>query len=333
VFAAQSQQNIESVLKPFSDELKGFREKAEQLYGDEAKERANVRGAVEQLTSLNQRMSEQTQALTNALRGNVKHRGNWGEMILDAVLQASGLIEGLHYERQAAERDEEGVRKLPDVVVRLPDARCVIVDSKVSLIAWQDAVNATEDEPRTAALKLHVASLRRHVKDLALKNYGALYGGEALDLVLLFVPIEGALSVALSEEPGLIGEALEKKVALVTPNTLIGVLRAIEFSWARTQSVRSAQQIVKRADAMLEALGRFEKEFTRVRDRLRDAQNAFEGAERSLHSNRGPINQARLLQSMGVKGPKRLGAPDELEPGELPALDGDTPLLEQQPLE
>jgi DNA recombination protein RmuC len=329
VFAAQSQQNLESVLKPFADELKGFREKAEQLYGDEAKERATVKGAVEQLTNLNQKMSEQTQALTNALRGNVKHRGNWGEMILDKVLAASGLVENEHFRKQEGGRDDDGRVRIPDVVVLLPNERKVVVDSKVNLVAWQDAVNAEGEEQRTIALKQHVIALRRHVKDVSKKNYAALYDGTALDLVLVFVPIEGALAAAMSEDPDLGVDALDCKVVLVTPNTLVGVLRAIEFSWSRTQSVKSAREIVDRAGKLLEALHRFKSAFERVGSKLREAHNAFEAADTSLNSPQGPVNRARIIEALGVKSSKRLGAPEPDAGGEP----GDDFLLERQPLE
>ncbi|HET7845053.1 MAG TPA: DNA recombination protein RmuC [Xanthomonadales bacterium] len=330
VFATQSQQQLASVLQPFADELKGFREKAEQLYGDEAKERAAVKGAVEQLTGLNQRMSEQTQALTNALRGNVKHRGNWGEMILDKVLAASGLVDGEHYTKQEGGRDDDGRVRIPDVVVQLPNDRKVVVDSKVNLIAWQEAVNAESDELRGVALKQHVIALRRHVKDVSKKNYAALYDGTALDLVLVFVPIEGALAAAMSEDPDLGVDALDCKVVLVTPNTLVGVLRAIEFSWSRTQSVKSAREIVDRAGKLLEALHRFKSAFERVGSKLREAQNAFESADTSLNSPQGPVNRARIIEALGVKSSKRLGAP-EPDAGDEPRdeLLG----LERQPLE
>lgn len=328
VFATQSQQQLNSVLQPFTDELKGFREKAEQLYGDEAKERATVKGAVEQLTSLNQKMSEQTQALTNALRGNVKHRGNWGEMILDKVLAASGLVDGEHYTKQEGGRDDDGRVRIPDVVVQLPNDRKVVVDSKVNLIAWQDAVNAESEELRGIALKQHASALRRHVKDVAKKNYSALYDGTALDLVLLFVPIEGALAAAMSEDPDLGVDALDSKVVLVTPNTLVGVLRAIEFSWSRTQSVKNARDIIEHARKMLDALSRFHETFERVGAKLREAQGAFEKSDTSFNSNVGPLNRARMIEALGVKSAKRLGAP-ESEP-ESPA---EGLLLEQQPLE
>lgn len=339
LFAAQSSQGLDALLKPFAEELKGFRAKVETLYGDEAKERASVRGAVEQLTSLNSQMSAQAQALTNALRGNVKHRGNWGEMILDTVLQASGLEEGTHYTRQGGERDEEGRLRLPDVVVRLPDERSVVIDSKLSLAAWQDAVNADNDESRDAALKLHTTALGRHVRELGRKDYSSLFGSGALDLVLLFVPIEGALAAALAENPRLTTDALDCKVALVAPNTLVAVLRTIGYVWAREQRRRNHEEIARRAKSMLEALGRFKLEFDKLGRKVAEASKAFEDASSAFASNRGPMNQARLLEKLGVKATlkiaeapgqpyapdaeKKSDAPDDEPQARLGLLGGD----------
>lgn len=331
VFASQSQQQLTSVLQPFAEELKGFREKAETLYTDEAKERAGLKGALDQLMGLNRDWSEQAKALTNAMQGNVKHRGNWGEMILEKALEASGLVEGEHYTRQGSEKDEEGNRLIPDIVVKLPDSRRVIVDSKVSLARWQEAMNAEDDESRAVALKAHVGALKRHVRDIKQKDYASLFDGKALDLVLVFVPIEGALSAAFSEDPELSADALSNRVVLVSPNTLVSVLRAIEYGWARAKSLKHANDIIGRAESLAKSLERFLVAFGAVGEKLRAAQNAFEAANDKFRSTHGPLSQVQRLQSLGVKAAKRLGAPDPAA-GDEPVA-GDDFLLERQPLE
>src|SRR5690606_12706555 len=178
----QGKVDIESLLKPFSEKLGEFRTRIDTLYGEEAKERSALLGAVNELKTLNQDMASQTASLTQALKGNSRVRGDWGELVLESVLRGSGLEEGVHYDRQASMRDEDGRQLRPDVLVRLPDERCVVVDSKVNLVAWQDAMNAVDEpELHSAQLRRHADGLRRHVKDLSDRAYPRAVGASALD--------------------------------------------------------------------------------------------------------------------------------------------------------
>src|SRR6478735_9211497 len=185
----QSKADIELLLKPFADQLGTFRQRIDTVYGEEAKERSALLGAVQELKTLNQDMASQASALTRALKGNAKVRGDWGELMLENVLRSSGLEEGVHFDRQQTSTDEEGRRLRPDVIVRLPDDRRIVVDSKVNLVAWEEAMNAETPEAQQDAMRRHSVALRQHVRDLADRNYPRAVGADALEVTIAFVPI------------------------------------------------------------------------------------------------------------------------------------------------
>ena len=310
----QSRTDIEQLLKPFAERIKDFRERVDTLYSDEAKERAQLAGAVSELKGLNQDMADQAHALTRALKGNAKIRGDWGELMLESVLRGSGLEEGVHYERQKSARDDDGARLQPDIVVNLPDERCVVVDSKVNLIAWQEAMNADTPEAQDEAMRRHAAGLRQHMRDLGEKNYPRAIGAHALEVTIAFVPIEGALSAALGSDPHLQGEAFDKRIVFASPNTLMALLRVIERLWTRDKVQRKALEISDSGGKVLDALVGFLSEFELVGKRLDDAEKAYAKARSRLHeSNQAVIPRARRLVELGAKGRRAL--PDELKAG------------------
>lgn len=323
----QSRNDIEQLLKPFADRIKDFRERVDTLYGNEARERASLLGAVTELKGLNQDMAEQALALTRALKGNAKIRGDWGELMLESVLRGSGLEEGVHYERQKSTRDDDGARLQPDIVVNLPDERCVVVDSKVNLIAWQEAMNADTPEVHDEAMRRHAAGLRQHMRDLGEKNYPRAIGAHALEVTIAFVPIEGALSAALGFDPDLQGEAFDKRIVFASPNTLMALLRVIERLWTRDKVQRKALEISDSGGKVLDALVGFLADFEQVGRRLDDAGKAYASARKRLsESSQAVIPRARRLVELGASGRRAL--PDELKPesGLEDALEGAGPV-------
>lgn len=310
----QSKADIETLLKPFATQLDQFRQRVDQVYGEEAKERASLVGALGELRRLNEDMAAQAHALTRALKGNAKVRGDWGELMLESVLRGSGLEDGVHYERQKSMADDESGRSLrPDVVVRLPGDRCVVVDSKVNLVAWEQAMNAEDVDAHHEALHRHAIALRQHVRELAEKQYPKLFGEAALDVTVAFVPIEGALSAALGTDGSLQTYAFERRIVFASPNTLMALLRVVDGLWTREKIQKQAEEINKAGGLLLEALTGFLDEFDRVGTRLRAAEDTYAAAKRRLvDSKMAVIPRARRLVSLGVKPKAKL--PELLAP-------------------
>ena len=304
----QGRTDIETLLKPFAERLGEFRTRIDTLYGEEARERSALLGAVTELKTLNQDMAGHTAALTRALKGSSKVRGDWGELILESVLRGSGLEEGKHFERQAGVRDDDGRALRPDVVVFLPDERHVVVDSKVNLIAWQEAMDASDEpELHAVALRRHCEGLRRHVRDLANRAYPSAIGPSALDVTIAFVPIEGALSAALGHDQTLQAFAFENKVVFASPNTLMALLRVVDRLWTRDGIHRQALQIGETGGKLLDALQGFLEDFDQVGTRLEQLQKSYGSAKRRLdESNQSVLARARRLTELGVRGKKAL---------------------------
>jgi len=305
--ALQSKGDLELLLKPFAEQLSGFRIRVDTLYGEEAKERAALAGKVDELKTLNQGMAERASELTRALRGNAKVRGDWGELMLESVLQGSGLAEGAHYARQKSSSDEDGQRLQPDIVVSLPDERRIVVDSKVNLVDWQDAMNAPTPEAQQEALRRHAVALRQHVKDLGEKNYPKAVGEGALEITIAFVPIEGALSAALGFDGALQTYAFDRKIVFASPNTLMALLRVVERLWTRDKIQREAAEIAKVGGLVLDSLQNFLADFDSVGKQLDQARSAFNSARGKLtESNQALLPRARRLHQLGAKGKKAL---------------------------
>ncbi|BCT92263.1 hypothetical protein LYSHEL_12870 [Lysobacter helvus] len=318
----QSKSDIELMLKPFADQLGTFRQRIDTVYGEEAKERSALLGAVQELKTLNQDMASQASALTRALKGNAKVRGDWGELMLENVLRSSGLEDGVHFDRQQTSTDEEGRRLRPDVIVRLPDDRRIVVDSKVNLVAWEEAMNAETPEAQQEAMRRHAVALRMHVRDLAERNYPKSVGESALDVTIAFVPIEGALAGALGFDTTLQADAFAKGVAFASPNTLMAVLRVVDRVWTRDKLQKQALEISKTGGLLLDSVINFLTDFASVGASLDGAAKAYKSARDRLEdSAQAVIPRARRLVELGVKSRKKLPealVPDELEFDESP---------------
>lgn len=303
-FTALNQEQLSALLNPLRERLDGFRQKVEEIYVTESKDRAAIAEQVRQLMRLNQTLSEEARQLTHALKGTQQTQGAWGEIVLERLLELAGLHEGREYFTQVS-HTVDGERLRPDVVVQLPGDRVLVIDAKVSLTAYTEAVAATEDAARERALNAHVASIRRHIDGLAKRHYPALFPGKTLDFVVLFVAVEPAFLAALERAPTLFAEAWDKNVLLTSPSTLLFVLRTVEHLWRQEAQSRNAQEIAQRGAELYDKLVGFLDAMTEVKQRLAQANRAFETAEKRLVSGRGSlIRQAEQLKALGVK-PKK----------------------------
>jgi DNA recombination protein RmuC len=312
---AQSRTELSMLLKPVSDTITAFQARAEQLYADTSSQTSHLAGALQQLTANQQRVADDYAAFARAMKGNPKARGDWGELILETVLQTSGLEEGVHYlSQESAVDDESGDRVRPDIVVKLPGDRHVIVDSKLSLLAWHDATNCGEDDRDgyEAAMQRHLAALRARVKELSEKSYPKAVGSSALEVTIAFVAIESALADALRADPNLLRYAFQRGVVFASPNTLMAVLVVVERLWTRDKLARTAKEVADTGGRVLDSVIKFVSEFEAIGKRLRDVNEAFSAAKYSLQeSQQGVVSRTRRLVELGVKGKRPI--PEQLQ--------------------
>jgi DNA recombination protein RmuC len=308
--ADASKAGLQDTLKPFAEHVAQFQQRLEAITSENTKARSELSGKIDALSTLNQNMAASADSLTRALKGNAKARGDWGEMMLDNVLSASGLKEGINYLRQPLEHNEDsGGRQRPDVVVTLPDARKVVVDSKVSLVAWWDAVNADDSGLESAALQKHVAAMRRHIVELSSSNYPALYPGEALQITIAFVPIESALSKALELSPDLQQEAFRRGIAFATPNTLMAMLQVVERLWMRDTLHKQIETIGDEAGKLLDSLSTFLSDFEAIEQSFETADKKLKQARSKLDTSaQSVLARARRLVKAGARGKRKLHA-------------------------
>ncbi|WP_070886657.1 DNA recombination protein RmuC [Pseudomonas argentinensis] len=323
-FSETSQQRLGQLLDPLKERIQAFEKRVEESYQQEARERFSLGKELERLQGLNQRLSEEAMNLTQALKGQ-KTQGNWGELVLERVLEHAGLQKGREYHTQVSLKSAEGERFQPDVLIQLPGDKQVVVDAKVSLTAYQQYVSSNEETARQLALKQHVLSLRSHLKGLSLKDYQHLDGLHSLDFVLLFVPIEAAFAAALQADPGLFQEAFDQHIVIVSPTTLLATLRVIDSLWRQERQSQNAREIAERAGALYDKFVAFIQDLDEVGLRLQQLDKAYAGARNKLVDGRGNlISRAENLKLLGARASKSLppelleraaGLPlDELEP-------------------
>lgn len=308
-FTEQNKENIEGVLKPMREQLVDFKKKVEDVYDKESKDRISLLTEIIHLKSLNERISEDAINLTNALKGQSKTRGSWGEMILERVLEESGLHKGREYEVQAMYASEEGQRRHPDVIVHLPEGKDIVIDSKVSLTAYEKYCSADTDEKREKRLKEHLISIRTHIKDLSEKRYEELEGITTLDFVLMFLPIEGAFWTAIESEQGLFNEAFNKNIMLVSPSTLLATLRIINNIWRYEDQNKNAMIIAKKAGDLYGKFVGFVEALDDVGQKIGKAQESYLTAHKRLAEGKGNlVRRTEELRQLGVKAQKELPA-------------------------
>lgn len=317
---ADSKVGLEGVLNPLRERIKEFEDKVARVYDQENRDRTSILEALKRVDLSQARLGHEAETLSRALSGQSKVQGDWGEMILENMLQSAGLQEGREYVVQASHTGEDGGRLRPDVVINLPDGKAVVVDSKVSLTAFLAATAATDEAARDLALAAHRASLRAHVKGLAGKSYQDVVGDRHLDFTVLFMPSEPAFHAALSRDPGIYDEAMRQGVVLASPTTLLATLRVVALVWSHEKQNANAQRIAEEAGRLLDKLAGFVEELDGVGARLDQARDAWSGARAKLSTGRGNLlTRAQKLHELGARVGKGGRAQEVLGLGEEPA--------------
>jgi len=306
-FSKFSQESLSSIIKPMESQLSDFKKQINTLYSDESKDRAMLKQEIMSLKELNQQISQDAINLTNALKGEKKQQGIWGEMILEKVLESSGLRKGIEYTREVALKNDDGKTYRPDVLVHLPDKRDLIIDAKTSLNAYEKYISAETQEMKELYLNEHVKATRYHIKDLASKNYEKLLGINTLDFIFMFVPIEGALALALEKDASLYDDAFKKQILLVGPTTLLIAMRAIENVWKYEKQTQNAKEIARRAGALYDKFVNFSEDMVKLSKQFDTLQGSFESAKKRLSEGKGNIvRQVEQLKEMGAQTSKSI---------------------------
>ncbi|WP_322407470.1 DNA recombination protein RmuC [Idiomarina sp. PL1-037] len=307
------QQSLQATLEPFKQQIDAFKKQITQQYTDETKERSALKNEVMSLKDLNRQMASEAEALTRALKGDTKQQGNWGEVVLERILEQSGLREGHEYQTQAHHRDEEGKSFKPDVIVHLPNKKDVVIDSKVSLSAYERYFNSDDDAERERALNEHVQSLKQHIKQLGKKSYHQLEGLRTLDYVLMFIPIEPAFLLAVDRDPELIRLALDNQIMLVSPTNLLVALRTVHNIWQYEYQNQNAEKIATDAARLYDKFVGFVEDLEKIGNGLQTLDNRYQEAMKKLSTGRGNlIGRVDKFRQMGVQTNKRLN-PDYLD--------------------
>lgn len=310
-FTKQNQENLGLLLNPLQEKIKDFQAQVAQTYDKDSKERLTLKNEIERLAALNTKISEDAVNLTQALKGNNKAQGTWGEIVLESVLESSGLRKGQEYIAQASYEKDDGGQHRPDVVVNLPEGKHMVIDAKMSLVAYERYTQAESEADRQAAIKQHLTSVRAHIKGLSEKNYQTLYSLKSLDFVLLFIPVEPAFMLAVTQDSTLFSEAFAKNVLLVSPSTLLATLRTIANIWRQEYQNRNAQEIASQCAKLYDKFVGFVEDLEDVGRKLQATQKAYDSAHGKLKSGRGNlIRQAESFKKLGVKPNKRI--PEQL---------------------
>ncbi|MCK9605402.1 MAG: DNA recombination protein RmuC [Methylomonas sp.] len=306
-FVEHNKTSIESLVAPLKQQLGEFKNRVESVYDNETKDRVSLREEIVSLRRDTQKMNQEALNLTRALKGDHKTQGNWGEMILEKVLEQSGLRKGMEYETQGAFRDADNRLFKPDVIIRLPDNKDVIIDSKVSLLAYERYCSAENDQQRVEALKQHTEAVRNHIKDLSQKDYTSLKGLRSLDFVLLFMPIEAAFMVAFQADEKLFNDAFEHKIVVVTPTTLLATLRTIQNIWRYEQQNENARLIADKAGTLYDKIRGLVEDIEKLGNQLNTVHKTYDSIVNKLSTGSGNLlRQASAFEELGVKIKKKL---------------------------
>jgi DNA recombination protein RmuC len=303
-FTEQNQENIKRILNPLQERIQTFEKKVEDTHKESIDYHAALRQQIVGLKDLNLQMSKETVNLTKALKGDSKTQGNWGELVLERVLEKSGLEKDREYFVQQSFINDEGKRILPDVVIHLPDNKKMIIDSKVTLTAYEQYVNADDDNEKEKFIKEHVNSLKRHIEDLSEKKYEDIYKIESPDFVLLFIPIEPAFAVALNSDSQLYNKAFEKNIVIVTPTTLLATLRTIDSMWNNEKQQRNAIEIAIQAGRLYDQFVNLTEDLIKVGNQLRTVQDSYDTSMKKLTGAGNLIKKVDNLKKLGAKGTK-----------------------------
>ena len=306
-FAEQNQKSIDQILKPLGEKIKSFEKSVNDKYEKDQTSRAGLATQIKMLQEANQKISQEALNLTNALKGDSKIQGDWGELQLEVLLEKSGLNKGIHFRTQNSLKDEEGNEKRPDCIIDLPDNKNLIIDSKVSLTAYERYVNAADDLQQQAYLKQHLESLKKHIKDLASKDYPNLYSINAPDYVLMFIPVEAALSTALQEDPEIFNLGLNKNIILVSTSTLMATMRTVSFIWQQENQKKNVLEIARQSGALYEKFIGFTSDLEGVGKAIEQANKKYEAAQNKLVNGRGNlIKSVEKIKKLGAKTNKSI---------------------------
>ena len=310
-FTEQNKASLGHLLDPLKTQLTDFKGTVERVYVEEGEKRVALSEQVKQLAALNAQLSSDAIGLTNALKGSSKTQGNWGEIVLERILEAGGLRKGHEYRVQESHTREDGSRVIPDVILHLPEGKHLVIDAKVSLLDYNDHVNGPTDEHREAAGVRHVNSVRTHFKGLSEKDYRSLHTLNTVDFVIMFVPIEPAFMLGISRDPNLWTQAWEKNVLLVSPSTLLFVVRTVSHIWKQEQQRDNVKEIARQGGELYDKFAAFVADLNTVGEQLKRTQKAYDAAANKLASGKGNlVNRAEKLRKMGIKVSKQL--PNEL---------------------
>lgn len=306
-FTEQNKTQIDDLLKPLGEKIKDFEKKVTDVYVSEGKERATLKEQLTQLQNLNVQMSKDAQNLTSALKGENKSAGNWGEFILESILEKSGLRKDEQYRTQKSFTSEEGKLSQPDVVIDLPGNKSLVIDSKVSLVAYERFASSENEDDRNSALKEHTSSVRKHIKDLSEKNYQKIYQLNTLDFILLFMPIEPAFSAALQNDRELFNYAFDKNIVIVSPTTLLATLRTVDNFWKQELQNRNVLQIAETAAGMYEKFVGFTEAMLDVGRKMESSKESYNTAMNRLSTGKGNVvKQIEDLKKLGLKVSKSI---------------------------
>jgi DNA recombination protein RmuC len=324
-FSDQSKANLDTILTPFKEKIVEFEKKITEVYTTEGKERHSLIKEVQRLQELNQKIGEDAANLTRALKGDTRTQGAWGEIILERILEESGLRKGIEYDSQGGFRDAGGKLLKPDVIVHLPDEKDIIIDSKVSLVAYEKYVRSDDEHERVRAVKEHLLSINAHLKNLEAKRYDELPGIKSLDFVLMFIPIESAFMLAIDKDSKIFRKAFDQNIMIVSPSTLLVTMRTIQNIWRYEYQNKNALEIAEKAGNLYDKFVGFVIDLEKIGDHIDNTQKAYDGAHNKLISGKGSlISRTQTLIELGVKSRKQLPA------SVIQKLDLETPLIEQE---
>lgn len=310
-FSTASQQSLHSLLEPFRQQMNQFRQRIDDIHSRDAEGRGQLSAQLKQLGEMNNLLNKQASDLTKALKGEKKLQGNWGELQIERILETSGLQKGREYEREASFKDSEGQHKRPDFVVYLPQGKHLIIDSKVSLVAYQQAVAAETDSERDAAIREHVSATRAHIRSLSDKNYSSLGGINSPDFVLMFMPVESAFVTAFEADPKLFNDAFERQIVVVTPTTLLATLKTVANLWVLERQNENAKELFTLAGKIYDKIAIFGRKMDKLQGQLEGAEKSFHDAMSTLTTGRGSVvSYVKRLKDKGAPASKEL--PDSL---------------------
>jgi len=306
-FSASNQKNISELILPLREKIQVFEKKVEDTYEKGLKDQTDLKAELKKLHDLNLKISDEANNLTKALKGDVKKQGNWGEVILERILERSGLTEGREYNKQESAFSENGQRFQPDVVIHLPDQKHIVVDSKVSLVAYERLVNSENEKDRSAFVKEHLLSMRSHIKILSEKHYQHSPNFNSPDFVLLFVPIESSFSIAVQEDQDLFSYAWDNKVVIVSPSTLLATMRTIASIWQQENQTRNALEIARQSGALYDKFVTFIEDMESIGKSLESTRKIYDLASNKLYMGNGNlVRRAETIRKLGAKTTKEL---------------------------